>query len=299
MNVESVLGPDPIRLGFGEFTSNNSWAEAVVARECFLEAMLLIEPCTFQTLVTETGISLALDAYRQDALPFYRREPSDDVFTMMIHRSPGPLHDYVLAWKEQWHLPDHWIDVLAAETLVGQGLARDFNLVPFPRFVTVSSSAIIDAATWERSPETAPCFPMLPHLASVDSDGKPKNVWDPYSESRSERKQMLMAAFESALNTMLDQIAEPWTNGDHRSSIVKRHPEHFDWLVHYQVLGKSYGMVQKELAPSVSRQAIAKAVKETSTLVGLTLRPPGRAGAPSRHQSCSGQIERQGTDDEH
>lgn len=288
MNIESVLGPEPIRLGFGEFTARNSWAEAVVARECFMEAMLLIEPRTLRTLVTQTGIALSLNAFRRGALPYYRREPTGGMSAMMIYRYTGPLHDYLQVWKQQWNLPDHWIDVLAAETLVGQGLAQDFNMVPFPRFVTVSSSAIIDAATWERSPETTPRFSTLPQLASVDSDGKPRDVWDPYSESRSNNKQVLMAAFESALNTMLDQIAKPWTNSDHRPTIVKRHPEHFDWVVHYQVLGKSYGAIQRTLAPSTSRQGIAKAVKETAALIGLTLRRPNRAGAPKKQPATNG-----------
>jgi hypothetical protein len=244
--------------------------------------MVLIEPRTLHTLVTDVGVSLALGAYRQDCLPFYRSEPSGRISTMMIHRSPGPLHDYLQAWKRQWNLVDLWLDVLAAETLISHGLSYEHHIVPYPRFVTVSSSAIIDAMKKALPRKAEPRFSDLPLLSGRDPDGRPKNVWNPFQQPRAEAKRQIMAAFESAVDAMLDQIEEPWVNGEYRPTIVKRHPEHFDWVVHYQVLGKSYGGIHKSLAPSTSRQGIAKAIKDTASLIRLTLRQPNRPGAPRR-----------------
>ena len=206
---------------------------------------------------------------------------------MFIFPARGVLDGYLQAWKRQWRLPDPWVDVLACETLVIAGRLHQKNQGPLKRFVTFSISAnkALFRRKSNRSSSKTRAIPTTLDLPEIDCtypDGSPAPVWDPFHESRAAAKQQLMKLLEVALDQFLDGIEKPWKSTCYIPTPVKRHPEHFDWVVHYQVLGRSYGTIQKTLAPGVSRQAIAKAVKETAELIGLTLRGPNRPGAPRR-----------------
>lgn len=59
-----------------------------------------------------------------------------------------------------------------------------------------------------------------------------------------------------------------------------RQPEHFEWLVRYQVEGRSYNWLAGHYHQH--KGTIEDAVKDKAALIGLRLRPPGRPGRPPR-----------------
>jgi hypothetical protein len=282
MREDSVLGAEPIYLGLGLYTGSSSWIRSVLAREVFLDALIRIEPRTLHSLTSTIGIALAFDALDDESLPEYVAQPRERSHEMAIVRRSGVLHGYLQAWKRHWHIPDPWIDVLAADTLLAVGLCRQLSITPPVRFVTFPASHMLEAKRIAARHTSTPAFTELPRLVGQDADGNPADVWDPFMEPRAVAKQRLMSVFETELDHLLDRIEEPWRSDRYEPTVVKRHPEHFDWVVHYQVLGKSYGTIQRTLAPATSRQGISKAIRDTAALVGLTLRQPNRAGAPKK-----------------
>jgi hypothetical protein len=121
MAYVSVLVPGPIRLGFGEYTLRDSWVRSLMARDCFLEALVLIEPASLRTLVTPNGIALATSAEHMGLLPQYQPEPYAHGSLMPIYGAPGAFDGFLSAWKRQWTIPDPWMDVIAADTLIEAG----------------------------------------------------------------------------------------------------------------------------------------------------------------------------------
>jgi hypothetical protein len=293
MAYVSVLVPGPIRLGFGEYTLRDSWVRSLMARDCFLEALVLIEPASLRTLVTPNGIALATSAEHIDLLPQYQPEPYAHGSLMPIYGAPGAFDGFLSAWKRQWTIPDPWMDVIAADTLIEAGRRLATGEPPVDRFKTVSPSA---SSKYDGRPSEpahvrdSDVVTTLPLINVEYPDGQPAPVWDPFREPRASAKLQLMAIFEHALDELMDHLEAHWKQDHYVPTIVKRHPEHFDWLVHYQTLGKSYGEIQKSLAPEISRQAIAKALKETASLMRLTLRQPNKPGAPQRSQKVTEKL---------
>ena len=69
------------------------------------------------------------------------------------------------------------------------------------------------------------------------------------------------------------------------ASQIKTNPDHFGWLVNYQLLGRSFS----EIARNVGRTLppVKRAISDTARLLGLRLREPDRAGRPKRHPDDS------------
>jgi hypothetical protein len=92
--------------------------------------------------------------------------------------------------------------------------------------------------------------------------------WDPRSEQPAAVKKRILGAVTQRMNVIQAKFPKGRTK--------KRASEHFTWLVRYQVDKIS----PKAIAagpPSVELAAVRKALRETASILGLTLRlPPGR-----------------------
>lgn len=279
----SVLGRKPLSLGIGLYSIAQGWSQYLVAREHFMDAMVLIVPDTLTTLVTGDGEALAMEVYGSDTFP-HHEVYVDGAGTPMIrnHYPDSPLRDFTRAWAQSWNIGEVWVELLAAETLAATALCKVIGERPVPQFVTVPATAlqaIAEASPTVRQPTSPTSIGAIGRLTNA---GDPLPLWEPVYETRAEARASVMEGFGRILDDLLDEIEG--IHRDHGSgpTPVKRHPEHFDWLVHYQVLGHSQGWIRDHLAPSVSRQAIAKAIRETAEQIGLDIRPPGQAGAPRR-----------------
>jgi hypothetical protein len=222
MTYVSVLGPDPIRFGMGEYCLSESFTRSLIARECFLDAMVLIEPRAFRTLVTPNGMALARSARDMDALPCYATEPHQHGRTMIILGGPGALTGYLDAWKRQWNIPDLWVDILAADTLVHAAdcLARKEPLpTQFVTYRAAKAAGAGNAGDTDDLPVTPPIVSALPRLDCVDDEGRPVPIWRPYFEPRAPVKHHLMAMFEVALDRLMDSMEDRCTRDPYMPDI--------------------------------------------------------------------------------
>jgi hypothetical protein len=123
----------------------------------------------------------------------------------------------------------------------------------------------------------------------ITDENKYTLAWNPAEETWTE--------FNALLNQMFDNYKRAYrqrteafleTNG-YKAEKIKRENIHYKWLVEYQVCGKSCSELaiiyteqseENSHKDSFNPDTIYKAIKDTASMVGLTLRPD-RGGRPS------------------
>ncbi len=95
--------------------------------------------------------------------------------------------------------------------------------------------------------------------------------WHPGEERRADNKARVLAEFEHAYDAYLDQMeAQSIQLGGMRRQ-AKYTPDHFVWLVRYQVLEHSYRLVARDVG--VDRKAVKRGIENAANRVGMALRP--------------------------
>jgi hypothetical protein len=162
---------------------------------------------------------------------------------------------------------------------------------PFPwRFVTYSGSAhrLIVSRDVDLVDDDSPSSKI--HLDTDELSNADEFHWNPFNEARAAVRDRMLRAIEKELDRKLDVIEAPWKIHCFVPTPVKRHLEHFDWLVFYQIIGRSHGEIVARVRAQVvriSRQVVAKAVKETANFAGLTLRRPNPPSAPHKPRTLA------------
>lgn len=99
--------------------------------------------------------------------------------------------------------------------------------------------------------------------------------WNPRNESRSSALERITASVAAKLARIEDKV-----QATSQRLAQKTQPEHFTWLVRYQVLSQSYGAIAKEAHRDEA--SVSGGVKRTAALIELPLRVPTRAGRPRK-----------------
>ncbi len=214
-----------------------------------------------------------------------------------LHEDPL-LTDFVerlFDWSEKFRISTPWARRHAYETLNLWTANEAFKSVrlwdlQFERFTSSPSSPEL--------PEIQPPAIDLPSAAEL-TESLSLSLY-PSWVSR-ERVEEQLRSFKTSVDAVtkgvlefLDERDAAAENAKWFKAKLKKNPEHFDWLVHAQVMGKSYEEVfQHFLAPRLPPptpgtiptdhvKTVRRAVNELSKLIGLPLRADlTRPGRPS------------------
>lgn len=139
-----------------------------------------------------------------------------------------------LEWANHHNMTDAWVVAIVRNTL---SVRRD---IP----------GVIDSGfRWNH-----------PGFGGVVLDLPPAPMWNPIEEQE-EVFDYRIARYKDEMRTLVaDRGAVP--------TPTKREPQHFAWVVRYQVLGMPY----KNVASNVDAGTASKAIRTTARLIGLTLR---------------------------
>jgi hypothetical protein len=220
-----------------------------------------------------------LEALRDDVFPGYTSAALFRVASVKLEflktplGSPKPSPDEIAAFKrrlEAWvcrfSLSDQWLLEVALMTL-----ERWKN-----------ASAELAALNWAGLPFRPPPLPPEGREFDFHDDG-----WHLEDESSSEFASRVMAAFKQQLVTYKDAIRESMRELGLSLPPEIRQPEHYDWLVLYQVRGLSPAQIADLMSTdkkTLTDSTVFKAVSKTAELVGLRLRPPKKGKGPKLHR---------------
>lgn len=99
--------------------------------------------------------------------------------------------------------------------------------------------------------------------------------WNPRKESRSSARKRIAVRVEAELEKI-----EARVQAVSQKRTQKTQTDHFNWLVQYQVLGRSHSAIAREVHHD--RVSVSNGVKLTAGLLELPLREQNRGGRPSR-----------------
>jgi len=124
-------------------------------------------------------------------------------------------------------------------------------------------------------------------LTVEDTSISIKTSWDPEFETREDAT----ARIHADLNAQVDQIAEKAASMGAKTTTEKRRPEHFGWVARYVINGEAPESISASGRPyNATVGSVKQALRETATLLGLTLPPfppVGKRGRPPKASSRS------------
>jgi hypothetical protein len=184
------------------------------------------------------------------------------------HPHTARLRDALLAWGTPYHLIDDWLLDVALRTVC-------------ERHEWEHESAERRAAGLSLTLEPA-AFATIPFadIEPVTPFNFEHEQWVPWWETRADYERALHVAFKRSLRAYLDQ-----REGEARKRGFRLSPQkhaldhHLDWLVRWQVLGRSWPDLMTETPHRASRDTIREAIERLASEIGLTLRR-GKAGRP-------------------
>jgi hypothetical protein len=103
--------------------------------------------------------------------------------------------------------------------------------------------------------------------------------WNPIVERRSEAEERILGEFERRLKLALDEREAAYSDTPTLDKVRrKQDSRHFEWLVQYQVLKKTYAEIADLPQNSRDPDSIRRAISEAAEMVRIELRksPPGR-----------------------
>ena len=188
------------------------------------------------------------------------------------------LHERVHAWAERWQIAEEWCIDQALWTLSSWRRQEELR--------TERQLPLCQPHEWGREVgwdiNTPQCFTF--RSSPIDQDVQYFSFghegWEPIKTTRAEAEQVLRAAFEARLADYLDEMEGLATARGLVPVPQKRGTEHFEWLVRYQIQGRSFQAIARDACRD--RKTVTGAVRETAALLQLSLRPPGQPGRPSK-----------------
>ena len=197
--------------------------------------------------------------------------------------SPWPpeilrLHESVRAWAKRWHIAEEWCIEQALWALTYWSSQEDVRIEQqLPLF---QPHELRQQLGWDLEIPQYLTYRYVPIGRREQRFAFEHEGWESIKITRAEAEQKLRAAFEVDLSAYLDRMERLAAARGLVPAPQKRGTEHFEWLVQYQVQGRSYQTIAREVCRD--RKTVADAVQDTAALLHLSLRPPGPPGRPSK-----------------
>jgi hypothetical protein len=187
------------------------------------------------------------------------------------------LRDRALEWGGKWHLHDPWILDAAFRTLRALEHCPTFDEYMPPYFMDLRDPS---------SHKPRDLTELLEQNAGELFEGRLVGAerplsfqhpeWYPFWKSRTAYEEQARKAFDEALRRHLDAREESAEQAGFMRSPEKRGQfeaqalQHFEWLVRYQLQGRSRAEIADEY--NRARTSVSDALRNTANLIGLALR---------------------------
>ncbi|MGG4498442.1 hypothetical protein [Brevibacillus reuszeri] len=115
-------------------------------------------------------------------------------------------------------------------------------------------------------------------------------AWHPTEDTWTEFNNLLNQMFENYKRAYRQRTEEYLEKHGYKADKLKREAIHYRWIAEYQILGKSYSEIanfytehanEDSKCDGYNSDTVYRAVKDTASLIGLTLRPD-KGGRPSK-----------------
>ena len=180
--------------------------------------------------------------------------------------SGNPIREALLGWAHRWHLSDTWCLQAAVLTLG----------------TWITDEASCEQRSWYLQPTGSESDGFGAEDLSFRIPGSPKETrpslppgtfhFDPRLETRAEA--MVRArAIANALEAFIDRTLERAEEAGLQSSRTTARDEHFEWLVAYQILGRTWANIRDQHGERIEYYAIYQAVHRLAGYLELSLRP--------------------------
>ncbi len=238
-----------------------------------------------------------------------REEARDYFFRAVRRHAPEVLEDLrgepLLRYREVWARVDHdrrvWLCSVAA----------DEDGTPYPQFVPLREClrqwarryslleqwclerALATLDRWvddEPGEETPGWAATVTSIGRVTDDDEERlfsfedRGWEPAEELWGRAEARIRAAFEEQLATYRELMeARAASKGMERTPSAKKNPEHYEWLVHFQVQQWRPARIAEQYSTednTLEESAIRMALKGTAASLGLRLRRPPKGRPP-------------------
>jgi hypothetical protein len=126
--------------------------------------------------------------------------------------------------------------------------------------------AVLLVEAWRRSAESRGVIWQWTIPADDGWEGPIPRAWDPLIETEADYNAFL-ERYKSSVRATAEEKGLVKTP-------VKRHVDHFQWLVAHQVMGLSYSEIAERFGPAsgLTESSVGQAIVETANQIGLTLR---------------------------
>lgn len=181
-----------------------------------------------------------------------------------------PLVEAIQEWAKQHHLTESWLLEAACWNLRWWAQRSHWSEIRrwrYPAQLTYGGDRVlIEGVGIPQREFRSSTRPQLP-------------AYNPLGQTREDYEKRALAALRRYMTRIeADAEREGFRKTIRKRSGGFRELHHFEWLVQYQVLGRSFSEIAR--VAGVDRKSVANAVKSTATVVGLKPRPPAGAGRP-------------------
>ena len=248
--------------------------------------ILRLEPGKKLVQIPDYGRAFAWLRARAAELPIRLPEHAALLYRWMPFVEPGSpwpseairLHESVSVWAGRWHIAEEWCIEQALWALSYWSSQEDLRIEQqLPLF---QSHDLGKQLGWDLEIPQYLTYRRIPIGSHEQRFAFEHKGWDLIKITRAGAEQKLRAAFEEALSGYLDRMESLAATRGLVPVPQKRGTEHFEWLVRYQVQGRSFQAIARDACRD--RKTVADAVRETAALLQLSLRPPGQPGRPSK-----------------
>jgi hypothetical protein len=101
-------------------------------------------------------------------------------------------------------------------------------------------------------------------------------TWNPNLEARDEARKRIKDEFQGQLDQFFKRLIKETKDSNHKQFERVENEEYFTWLVHFQVLGKSYAEIFQKFPlkrrAQISDEAVRKGIQRAAKVAGVELR---------------------------
>jgi hypothetical protein len=257
------------------------------AQEMFLAVVRAKRPGVMEDLSNEP-LSLYLEA-DLPVNPVNRR-----TWTQLVQGSETPdnplllrLKESLIEWQRRWHLEEtegdpKWCLATAVLTLAEWKSDNSDN-----KILDWSYHRTVSVRDWINLEPPLPDFDYWlsgishkEYLKEVREAANRQLEAKPLSILKESRRRAIISDVVEAAEKYMHKLEERYKS-DGWEAVTKRPMlrDHLIWAVKYQVVGMNYNQITRETKPTVTTNAVRKAIRETLEYIGIRAReadPPGR-----------------------
>lgn len=275
----------PLRFGTGGTTVARSVAQ-MKARRLFLHALWRVAPHTTEALLSGAPPTTISDFLERQEIADVENDRAGfesvrlpDIMLDAARRIEHAKGEHVSRWQDRFNLPDAWIARSARLTLEAANER-------YRRGETYDGPLVLDSSEVDAS--THSDDDGEPILAALLADGDDLGSFDPRRETVNDATDRLLPELETRLRRVLQSIADDdETLNDAMKPVSLKSANAYEWLVRYQVLGRSRNQIAEE--DGVDRPNVSRAVSNTAQLIGLTLREQ-QGGRPPKPRAITKRV---------